>query len=207
MAQTLRSLLKLFKKGSPEAIAALLDARSHDERLAQMYDLEPRHMARLYAVAEKAPILNLDYFVPSDAAPLKPVHHIGFNSLPVLDIFRKFEKRFTKPLDGSNRLFGYNEGVLRPVIGPGYYVARETFGQSAPDPRGGVVIDYTLSPDGTLPPAWPTFQPNSEGLQRFVYKGTLDYMRRVSHHMTVGAAFAGERAMGAYFILVRHDLP
>jgi hypothetical protein len=38
-----------------------------------------------------------------------------------------------------------------------------------------------------------------------VYQGTRDFMRRVSTHVSVGAAFKGESQMGAYFTLCRQD--
>jgi hypothetical protein len=45
--------------------------------------------------------------------------------------------------------------------------------------------------------------PNTQGLQRFVYHKTRDFMRRLSTHVTIGAAFKEEKAHDHYFILCR----
>ncbi|MBI2566747.1 MAG: hypothetical protein HYV63_06925 [Candidatus Schekmanbacteria bacterium] len=50
-------------------------------------------------------------------------------------------------------------------------------------------------------------KPNGAGLQRFIYDRTRDFMRRASRHASVGAAFRGERRMGARFVLCRGDEP
>ena len=55
---------------------------------------------------------------------------------------------------------------------------------------------------------WPApaiIKPNSSGLQVLVYHKTRDYMRRVSSHVSIGAAYKGEsdKEMGAYFVLCR----
>jgi hypothetical protein len=47
--------------------------------------------------------------------------------------------------------------------------------------------------------------PNSRGLQRFVYHRTRDFMRRVSRHVTIGAAYKGESPLDHYFVLVREQ--
>ena len=69
--------------------------------------------------------------------------------------------------------------------------------------RGGVVIDYFQVPDGPVADGWPDVVPNTRGLQRFVYNGTRDFMRRVSSHVSVGAAYKGEKSLDHYFILCR----
>ena len=48
-------------------------------------------------------------------------------------------------------------------------------------------------------------RPNSEGLQRFIYMGTRDFMRRVSEHVSIGAAYKGEKPLDHYFTLCRED--
>ena len=69
--------------------------------------------------------------------------------------------------------------------------------------RGSLVVDYHQVPDGKVPADWPKVVPNSVGLQMFVYKGTRDFMRRVSEGVTIGAAYKGEKALDHYFTLVR----
>ena len=89
---------------------------------------------------------------------------------------------------------GYNEGPTRRLLGPGYFVARLAYGS--------VVIDYAEVPPVT-PPSWPTVVPNSRGLQRHVYHGTRDLLRRVSAHVCVGAAYKADKPLDHYFVLCR----
>ncbi len=122
--------------------------------------------------------------------------HDGRNTLPVAPALRRFQKRFCRPGDGTaQRLFGYNEGPTRRFIGPGYFVA-------VPD-GGGVVIDYFQVPDGPVVPGWPRVRPNSYGLQRFVFHQTRDLLRRVSRHVSIGAAYKRDRPLDHYFVLCR----
>jgi hypothetical protein len=118
---------------------------------------------------------------------------------------RLFQKRFSRPEDGSDRLFGYNESPFKTTIGPGFFVAIPTAGKPAWEERGAIVIDYFQIPDGPVPSGWPRVIPNTKGLQRFVYHRTRDYMRRVSAHVTIGAAFKEESSLDHYFILCRED--
>ena len=52
---------------------------------------------------------------------------------------------------------------------------------------------------------WPRVRSNREGLQRLVYYGTRDFMRRVSQHVSIGAAYKGEKPLDHYFTLCRED--
>ena len=135
-------------------------------------------------------------------APAESVRHQGTNTLPLPRRLRQFEKRFVQSPD-AEKLFGYNEWALRRLIGPGYFVARSTVDSPGWRERGGVIVDYFEVPDGEVPPGWPEVVPNSKGLQRFVYRGTRDFMRRVSHDVSIGAAFRGEKALDHYFTLCR----
>src|SRR5262249_14884920 len=104
--------------------------------------------------------------------------------------------------DGG-RLFGYNHGPSEKVIGPGYFVAYATRGRATWEARGAVVIDYFQVPDAAVAPGWPAVVANERGLQRFVYHHTRDFMRRVSAHVAIGAAFKEERPLDHYFVLCR----
>jgi hypothetical protein len=128
--------------------------------------------------------------------------HDGKNTLPAFQIF---QKRMCRPAADDARLFGYNEGFTRALLGPGYFVVHSTAGNAAWEARGAVVVDYFMVPDGPVAPGWPAVVPNSRGLQVLVYDGTRDFMRRVSAHVSIGAAFKGERQLGAYFTLCRAD--
>jgi hypothetical protein len=184
-----------------QEIAAHLDGLDSDTRLAEIRALSGGDQKLLYESAADAPPITREHFVGREVAPLQEVIHHGKNSQP---IFRDFEKRFCRPDDGSPRLFGFNEGPTRRVIGPGYFVARDTEGEGG-DRRGAVVVDYFLVPDAPVAPAWPEVKPNTSGLQRFVFNRTRDYMRRVSSHVSIGKAIKDERRTMGYFILCRQD--
>ena len=145
--------------------------------------------------------------MPSGRADLAEVIHHGRNTLPLPTPFRLFQKRFCRPVGGEpGRLFGYNEGAARGFIGPGCFVAIPTEGREAAwVERGPVVIDYFQVPDGEVSAGWPKVVPNTRGLQFFIYNKTRDFMRKVSEHVSIGAAYKVEKSLGQFFILVRED--
>ena len=65
------------------------------------------------------------------------------------------------------------------------------------------MVDYFQIPDGPVPEGWPRVIPNTRGLQTFVYHRTRDFMRKVSKHVTIGAAYKVERPLDHYFVLCR----
>ncbi len=81
------------------------------------------------------------------------------------------------------------------LTGPGYFVVHE-------DPPRGVAIDYREVPPGK-PGTWPEVKPNDRGFSRFVYRDMVDYMRRVSRDVFIGAAHRHGRELGNYFVLCR----
>jgi hypothetical protein len=178
-----------------------LDARS---RRTELRSLGRERQRTLYEKAASSPPLELAYFV-GDAGALVQVIHDGKNTLPLPDRLRRFQKRFCRPDGGGERLFGYNEGPTRSVIGPGFFVAVETRGRPAWEARGAVVVDYYQVPDGQVADGWPPVVANDWRLQRFVYHETRDFMRRVSRHVSIGAAFKRERPLDHYFVLCRRD--
>ncbi|MCP5060164.1 MAG: hypothetical protein GY937_25980 [bacterium] len=183
-------------------ISQHLDSLSHEERLREVRSLSGADQNRLFQAAASSPPLDFAFFVPDGTPPLTQVIHHGKNSQPA---FRNFEKRWCKPADRDDVCYGYNETVVRPLIGPGYFVARET-DDGGRDPRGAIVVDYFMTPpeDGKAP-GWPPVKPNSSGLQRFVYHQTRDYMRRVSAHVSIGEAHRLEKRVMGWFILCRED--
>jgi glutathione S-transferase len=187
-----------------DAIAAWLDRRDGHERLAALRGLGRDEQRSLYDRAAAAAPLDLAFFVGHAAARGEVVHE-GVNTLPLPGRLRRFQKRFSRPEHGGPRLFGYNEGPTRRLIGPGYFVAVATTGRAAWADRGGVVIDYFQVPDGAVPDGWPAVVDNDRRLQRFVYHRTRDFMRRVSAHVSIGAAWKGERSLDHYFLLSRRD--
>ena len=46
-------------------------------------------------------------------------------------------------------------------------------------------------------------RPNTYRLSRFVYNGTVDYMRRVARDVFIGTATRDGHELGSYFVLVR----
>lgn len=188
-------------------LAALLDGLSDAQRWAACSTLSRARQRMLYEKAAHAAPIDLAHFV-GDAAPLTEVIHDGLNTLPTPAPLRRFQKRFCWPAPGSgapDRLFGYNEGPTRRLVGPGFFVAIPTAGRPHWEARGAVVIDYFQVPDAAVVPGWPEVVPNSRGVQRLVYDQTRDFMRRVSRHVSIGAAFKRERPLDHYFVLCRRE--
>ncbi len=190
---------------SIDEIARFLDSLDHDQRLAQVRGSARRIQAPLFDLAAASPPLSLEYFVPANVPDGQIVMHHGWNSLPIPAFGRRFAKPMVRAPGRKGQLFGYNESAFGALIGPGYFLHVPTDGQPAWPERGATVIDYFQVPDHPVPDHWPKVVPNSRGLQFFVYHKTRDFMRRVSKHVTIGAAYKGDKRMGAHFILVRED--
>jgi hypothetical protein len=185
------------------AIAEALDKASPDERRDAALSLNRSEQRALFNKAGASQPLTLQDFVPADRRPLTQVRHFGRNTLPMMRRLQLFEKRFCRPEDGSDRLFGYNQSPFIGTIGPGFFVAVKTNGHAGWPERGAVVVDYFQIPDGKVDSTWPPVIPNTQGLQKFVYHKTRDFMRRVSSHVSIGAAYKVEKALDHYFVLVR----
>jgi hypothetical protein len=199
------SLAKLIDDDATDIqlIRRHLDALEHGARWKEILELDRRRQRALYEKAAGAEAVDLHHFV-GDAGERMEVIHEGLNTLPLPPRYRRFQKRFCRPSgrDGA-RLFGYNEGPSRRLIGPGFFVALPTDGHSAWAARGAVVIDYFQVPDGPVAEGWPQVVPNDWRLSRFVYYQTRDFMRRVSNHVSIGAAYKRERPLDHYFVLCR----
>ena len=126
---------------------------------------------------------------------MQVIHH-GRNSLPV---FHAFEKRFCRPTNSLDELWGYNEHALRWLTGPGYFVARR-HGETE------VLIDYLALPPAR-PDAWPAIKPNSAGASRFVYFQTQDVLRGVSRHVSIGRDTKKGKPLDRWFVLCRSEVP
>ncbi|MBK7191115.1 MAG: hypothetical protein IPH80_01455 [Myxococcales bacterium] len=185
-----------------DAIARHLDDLDAATRWAEVGRLDRARQRTLFEKAAAAAPIDLAHFV-GDAAPGVEVIHDGRNTLPLPGPLRGFQKRFCRPADGSARLFGYNEGPTRRVVGPGYFVAVPTAGRPAWQARGAIVVDYFQIPDGPVAAGWPPVVANDWRLQRLVYHHTRDFMRRVSRHVSIGAAYKEERPLDHYFVLCR----
>jgi len=186
-------------------IAAVLDAMDAGNRWAQFETMGRADMRALYDLAAESRPLTLADFVPPEVDSLVPVVHRGRNTLPMPNSQRFFSKVMCRPRDRTDELYGYNDSPSGWYVGPGYYVAIPTVGNDAWEARGGVVVDYYQVPRGEVPANWPSVRANWVGLQIFVYDHTRDYMRRVSKHVTMGAAYKFEMKLDHYFVLVRQD--
>jgi hypothetical protein len=173
-------------------LADYLDHLDAPTRLREVRSLGKREQVKLFEAAADVRPTDLAHFVPVGTPPLREVVHYGRNSLPTL---HNFEKRFCLPDTRSDELWGYNEHPLRGLIGPGYFVVRET---SHPE----MVIDYTEIPPGK-PDAWPPIRPNSARLGRFVYYQTRDVVRAVSEHVTIGRDTRNGQPLDRWFVLCR----
>lgn len=196
-ASSRATLAELLGRESPDrrAIAAYLDSLTHAERMAEVTQLSgPKLQRRLWTAVADAAVVTLADMVPTDSAPLREVIFHGKNSLPA---FTLFQKRFCRPPGGGNELWGYNHQSLAWLIGPGYFVVHE-------DRKRGAAVDYREVPPDR-PSAWPDIKPNDRGFSRFVFRNMVDYMRRVSQHVFVGAATRNGVELGNYFILCRES--
>lgn len=192
-----------------EEIASWLDGLDHAGRVQAAFSLDRAGQRAIYGCAAAGPPITLDHFVPGGVPDRTPVIHHGRNTLPLPASQKLFQKRFSRPQPEDawfgRGLYGYNEAPTRRLIGPGYFVAMPTADQPDWEARGAVVVDYFQVPAGAVPVGWPTVVPNSRGLQFLVYNKTRDFMRRVSRHVSIGAAYKKEKALGHFFILVRAD--
>ncbi|MEZ4317471.1 MAG: hypothetical protein R3F61_08200 [Myxococcota bacterium] len=189
--------------GTIADVSAYLTNLDPGRRWAELASLSKGCQRTLYLKAEASEPLSLDWFVSDDVPPHTGVRYRGKNSLP---LFRDFEKPMARTADG--RVYGYNEGVLRKVLGPGYFVLRETRGDEVS--RGAVVVDYFQVPDlapDAVAPGFPPVKPNWRGLQVLVYHKTRDYLRLVAPGVVIGSAwktmFGTERSLDSYFLLMR----
>ncbi|HMJ56465.1 MAG TPA: hypothetical protein VK540_30570 [Polyangiaceae bacterium] len=201
-ALTLRNLA-VDDAAGVDAVAAFLDGLTHEARLAETRALGRDAQRQLYRKAAAAKPLALIDFVPQTVGNRVEVIHHGRNTLPLPGSLRHFQKRFSRPDASETQLYGYNASPFLTTVGPGFFVAVLTAGRPDWEARGAVVIDYFQIPDGPVPAGWPAVIPNTQGLQRFVYHRTRDFMRRVSTHVTIGAAFKEEKSLDHYFILCR----
>ena len=191
-----------------ERITHILDGLGLAGRLDTIRAWDRPRLAALFEAAKGYKPIGLDHFVPTSVAPRTEVIHHGKNSFPA---FSLFQQRFCRPSkDETTELWGFNRQDMEMWTGPGYFVAR------AADDAGEVMIDYTRRPealagsnrgaDGALAPeGWPDFAPSSARLGRYVYGGTVDVVRGLSSHVSIGRARRGEAFMDAWFALCRED--
>ena len=190
-----------------DAIGPYLDGLDAEARWSEVKQLDRDRQRTLYEKAAHASPIDFGHFVGA-AGPRQEVIHDGVNTLPTTPRYRRFQKRFCRPEANGHpeaRLFGYNEGPSRSWIGPGFFVALATGDRPQWSARGGVVVDYYQVPDAAVADGWPRVVANDWRLQRFVYHQTRDFLRRVSRHVSIGAAYKRERPLDHYFVLCRRS--
>ncbi len=168
-------------------LTTALDGADHATRLAWVRSLGKKQQVKLYALAE-GQALDVGYFHDADGQVV--IHH-GRNSLPA---FTSFEKRMV--LHGD-RVQGYNEGVARPLVGPGHFLVRDS-----EDTPGEIWVDYCWACDAA-PEGFPAPAPNDRGISTLVYGNMVDVMRGVSAHVSVGRAIKKGKLTSNYFVLCR----
>lgn len=197
------SLLKMIQnKAEISKIADFLDSLSHEKRLEETRTLSRKNQEWLYQQSKESEPLQLSDFVPTEEPNVEVIHY-GRNTLPLPNSLKLFEKRFCRPQNREEALYGYNEGMTRPLIGPGYFVAKPC--PEEWEQLGSIVIDYFEVPDEPVVDGWPKVKHNNQGLQILVYHQTRDFMRRVSSNVTIGAAYKKDKPLGHYFILCRNE--
>jgi hypothetical protein len=194
-----RALLALLREATvkPMEVARTLDDMTHAERVTAIRSVGRAEQRRLYEAAAGFRELRMTDMVAASVPAMQPVRHYGKNTLPA---FTHFEKRFTRPAgadaNAPAELWGYNEGSMRWLTGPGYFVLR-------PDAeRGELLVDYNLVPPAH-PAGWPEIKRNESGLSQFVYGYMIDRLRGVSQHVTIGSAARKGKDLGSWFLLCR----
>lgn len=191
-----------FEQGGWKDLAGLstfLNGLTHEQRVSEIQKITgQRRQVALYDALKGFRALDVKFFVPDNVPSLKPVHHIGWNSMP--PGVRAFEKIMLRPADGSQEMWGFNEGRTRPLIGPGYFILED-----CADVPGEVDVNYYKVPDKKPIVAWPEVKPNTSGLQMLVYANMIDRMRGISDHVTLGRAIRKGKLTNNCFFLVRKD--
>lgn len=191
--QALRSLIHETPH-HPRKVASFLDALVGHERVLAVRSLGPGTLRVLWDLVDGFAEMTLADLVPRTTPPYEPVIHFGRNSLPM---FTMFEKRFYRMGDGS-AVAGANFQTLSPLTGPGYFVVRKDDG--VPE----VLIDYQSLPKDK-PADFPAIRGNESGIAKLVYGSMVDAVRRVSEHVSIGAASRNGQRIGAYFVLCREQ--
>ncbi|MFT6145111.1 MAG: hypothetical protein ACJATT_005216 [Myxococcota bacterium] len=197
---TLPALLRAPELPTLAAVQAQLQGLEPQDQYLLIRTLGRKQQLRLYDLCADSPPLTRDDFIPAGTPVGTAVEHFGWNTLPLLKRWRTFAKPMCA-LPAETEIAGYNDSSTRWLLGPGYFICRPTDAEHAD--RGAWVVDYLRVPAGDVPAGWPDIKPNEEGLQRFVYGGTRDYMRKVCDGVCIGMPYKGDKRMAFPFALVR----
>jgi hypothetical protein len=180
-----------------DRLAEVLDGLGHEGRVHATRTWSRAQKKGLYEAAKGFRPIDLDFVVPAGAGPLVEVIHQGHNTVP---LFHLFQKRFVKLPNDDAIVWGYNHQSMNAFTGPGYFAVTKGAG----DHEGELVIDYARTPK-ERPPGWPEIAPNDGLIPGIVYGGMTDYLRAISTHVSIGAAYKGNDARDQWFALVRKD--
>jgi hypothetical protein len=190
-------------------VARILNELGPSGRLDTIRGWDRSQQAAIYEAAKGFSPLDLDYFVPKAVGPRIGVVHHGKGT----SIFNHFEKRICRPdplPDGSGveELWGYTHNDWQVWTGPGYFVAY------ASENPGEVALDHTRIPERLAPAeggppdrpeGWPAVLPSSARLGRFIDDGTVDVMRGISKHVSIGRARRKTKWTDQWCVLCRED--
>lgn len=158
-----------------EALAAQLDAASHEDRVRWIRTLREGDQKRLFALAEGRRVTPASMV----GEPGEVVRHVGQNGLP---LFNRFEKRFAQ-VDGEFVGYNANPWPVKAITGPGHFLV-----YTSPLVPDEVWMDYRRLPT-VHHPDFPPFRSNEQGLAALVFGNSVDVLRRVSKHVTIGDVF------------------
>jgi hypothetical protein len=182
-------------------LAEVLDGLGHEGRVHATRTWNKKRQAAIYEAA-KGRSIDMDFLVPPSMGKLVEVIHDLHNTLP---LFSDSQKRFCRlPESEEFVIAGYNHASTNPLTGPGYFVVRDS-NASEPEHLGELAIDYTKLPK-SKPASWPEIRDNDGGIGGIVYGNMIDYMRKVSTHVSIGRATKHGKTMDAWFTLVRKDV-
>lgn len=187
MAETFTDLVK--KRAPAADIAAHLDALGAAQRVEECLALPGKLESVLFDLVKGQGTLDIDTFVGATSTTV--IYELK-NNLPVFNVS---QKRFYKPEEGEVVGYNHTTGLAATFAGPGYFFAND-------GDDGELVFDYTRLP--TLQPeGWPEIRPNTGLIPGMTYGNMLDYVRRVSAHTVIGAAYRGGKPRNAWFLLTR----
>jgi hypothetical protein len=179
-------------------LAEILDGLGHEGRVHTIRSWSKRQKIAIFEAAKGFMPIDIDFLVPSSVGPLVEVIHYGHNTLP---LFSTFQKRFVRLEGDEYPAAGYNHQAMEPFTGPGYFVVKKGEGEH----EGELVLDHTKVPKHKAP-SWPALRPNEGLIGGPVHGSTVDYLRGLSTHVSIGVALdpAG-KPRGSWFALVRKD--
>jgi hypothetical protein len=177
-------------------LAEVLDGLGHEGRVHTVGTWTKKQMRAIYDAAKGFRPIDIDFLVPASGV-LEPVSHDGKNSLP---LFSTFQKHFMKVEGADYPAAGRNSGQYEWVVGDGYFIVTKGEG----DHEGELGIDYTKVPKDK-PADWPDVRENTGLGPGLTYGGMVDWLRGISTHVSIGAAFKGGKGRDQFFALVRRD--